>query len=738
MNTAPQTSAPQDNDDDINLLELLRNIWAGRWTVVLCVVLGGLFGVFYVLQSKPMYRSDSLLQIEKRATSLAVPEAMQDLLGGDGGSPVETELEIIRSRLVLGEAVRELNLEIVAQPKELPLVGRIPARLKLPDPGFDFLSAYRWGNERISVASLEVPEHWLVARRPDYGANGITLTITGPATFDVKLPDQSIHSGTVRQRLRVNAAEFSILVDELSGPTGREFSLHRLTLEMAISELKKNLAASESTRNSSMLRLSLLDPDPTQSERVLDAVAQAYVNQNLARSAAEADSSLRFIEEQLPITQAEVNEAQVALNDYREQERSVDVEYETLSLLQQATEIESRLTELRLEEESIRQKYTINHPRYQVLLENRKSLEDLLAATQGQSANLPETQKVIFNLTRDLEVAQEAYLQLVNRAQELRVLKASTIGSARIVDTAYSDGVKVSPRSMTALAGFLFVSGLFGVAIVLFRRWSFKGVRGAKDLEDKGIAVFGTLNFVPQAAKNRSVKGPLGIHVLSYPDDLLAESLRSLRTSLHFGMIDAKMNIVQLTSARPSDGKSFVSTNLSVILAQSGMKVCLVDSDLRRGYLCRYFGKTRETPGLSDILSQQKTIDEVILPGPVDGMSVILTGRYPPNPSELLMRKDFETLLGELNSRFDIVVIDSAPVLAVTDPAIIGRYAGATVLVVRHIESDMNEIAAAQQALMAAGVKLSGGVLNQYKPELGKKFGGAQHYNYRYSYKSES
>ena len=345
---------------------------------------------------------------------------------------------------------------------------------------------------------------------------------------------------------------------------------------------------------------------------------------------------------------------------------------------------------------------------------------------------------MIFNLTRDLKVAQEAYLQLVSRTQELRVLKASTVGSARIVDTAYSDGVKVTPRSLVILGVLLAAGAGFGALLVLIRRWSYKGIRGAKDLEDKGLPVFGTLDYVSQAAKNRKSKGPLGIHVLTYPDDLLAESLRSLRTSLHFGMLDAKMNIVQLTSARPGDGKSFVSVNLGVVLAQAGLKVCLVDADLRRGYLGRYFGKGRETAGLSDVLSEQKTLDEALIAGPVEGLSVLLTGRYPPNPSELLMRKSFETLLSDLNSRFDIVLIDAAPIMAVTDPAIIGRYAGMTVMVVRHVESDINEIMAANQVMLSAGIKIAGTVLNQYRPELVKKFGGAEHYTYRYSYKSET
>ena len=248
------------------------------------------------------------------------------------------------------------------------------------------------------------------------------------------------------------------------------------------------------------------------------------------------------------------------------------------------------------------------------------------------------------------------------------------------------------------------------------------------------MPVFGTVNFSADAPNHRKRRGKLPIMALENSDDIVVEAVRSMRTALHFGMIDAKTNSVLLTSAAPGAGKSFISVNLAVVAAQAGQRVCLIDADLRRGYLRRYFDLAKTTPGLAEFLASERTLDEVLLAGPVQGLSVITTGRFPPNPSELLMRPEFASLLKTLNKRFDLILVDSPPALAVTDPVVIGRSVDATIMVVRHLETMLGEVEAVRAAFQNAGVKLTGALLNGYKQEHGRRYGG---YNYRYSYRSE-
>lgn len=728
---AKETRNTAELDDTINLVEMFGVLWAGKLWIFGAMFLALALGAFMTLRAERIYQANALIQLETRSGALALPAGMQELLGGEssGAAAVETETEILKSRMVVGEAVRELDQQIKVAPTQWAILGNLPRNLSLPDPGWGILSRYEWGNEALELTEFEVPDRWL--------GTEMNVTLTGDETFSLALPDGSVHPGRARERLALPDLGVSLVVSRADGPVGREFTILRVSVPEAVKDIQENLTVAGASRNSSILRLSFKDGDPRLAERLLDAITQAYVSQNIARSAAEADNSLGFIEEQLPIAQQEVAKAQQVLNAYRQQQNSVDVDFETRSLLERATAVEAELTQLVLQEDELKKRYTVNHPTYELLLEKRKALEEQLEGLRAETSNLPETQKEIFNLTRDLEVAQEAYVQLLNRSQELRVVRASTVGSVRVIDSAYSDDNKISPRTTLTLGVAGIFGALIGVAIVLIRRMLRQGIRGAQDIEQLGLPVFATIGFSPDAAHHRVSKGALPIHAITTPDDVVIESLRSLRTSLHFGMLDAQTNAVMLTSAAPGAGKSFTAVNLAAVAAQAGQKVCLIDADLRRGYLRRYFKKEKGTPGLAEILAHEKTLDEVLVQGPIDGLSVILTGRYPPNPSELLMRAEFQDLLKTLNDRFDLVIIDSPPVLAVTDPVVIARYAGASIMVVRHMETVAGEIEAVQKAFETAKAKLTGAILNGYKAEAGSRYGG-YNYNYRYSYKTDN
>ncbi len=723
---------PQLVDDEINLLEVFGAIWSGKLWIAATVFVAVALGAFTVLRATPHYQAQGLLQLETKGGAMALPAGMQAPGGGaaGGNSPGEAEMEIIKSRMVIGQVVQELGLQLYAGPRPLPVLGLLPVRLKLPETGLGFLKPYQWGTESIAIGELEVPEDWL--------GEDLILTIAAAGNYLLALPDETEVAGRLYERLALPDRGFSLVVDRLDGPVGREFLLGRMPLPAAVSKLQMNFAVNETPKRSSILRVSYTDADPRRAETILNAISQSYVAQNISRSAVEAQNSLNFIEEQLPLAGKAVTEAQNELNTYRQQQNSVDLDYETLSLLERATQIEAEMNALALQEEELKERYTINHPTYQALLHIRAALQERLDEIRTATAGLPETQKEIFNLSRNLEVAQQIYVQLLNRAQELRVVRASTAGSVRIIDTAYSNGKKISPRTGTILAVSLLAGLFLGVGIVLLRRAMRRGIRGAQEIEQTGLPVFATINFSPEVADRRKSKGTLPILALTSPDSVVIEAVRSLRTSLHFGMLDAKTNSVLLTSAAPSAGKSFIAVNLAVVAAQAGQKVCLIDADLRRGYLRRFFGQEKGTPGLAELLAKQKTLEEVLIQGPVHGLSVIVPGRFPPNPSELLMRSEFAELLKTLNEQFDLILIDSPPALAVTDPVVIGRYAGATILVARHLETLLGEVEAVRRIFETAGTKVTGAILNGYKVSEGSRYGGQYHYyNYRYSYTSE-
>ncbi|MFN4100531.1 MAG: polysaccharide biosynthesis tyrosine autokinase, partial [Pararhodobacter sp.] len=396
----------------------------------------------------------------------------------------------------------------------------------------------------------------------------------------------------------------------------------------------------------------------------------------------------------------------------------------------------AELAALQRREDELSQRYTAAHPAYRLLLEERGRLESRLALLREEVGALPETQRQIINLTRDLDLAQRLYTELLTRAQQVEVLRASTIGSVRIIDPAATGGTPIAPRRNLILALGLALGGMGGIGLVLLRNWLRKGVQDAAEIERQGLPVFATINYSRTADTAGRRKGQLPILAQAEPGDLAVEAFRSLRTSLHFGMLDAASPTLTITSAHPEAGKSFLATNLAYVAAQAGQRVCLIDADLRRGQLRRYFNLPRNQPGLAEVLAGDREIGDVLLPGPVADLYVLPTGRYPPNPSELLMRAQLRRLLDWCAENFDLTILDAPPALAVTDPVILGRSTGATILVVRHDVTAPGEVDATMKTFAAAGLRLNGAVLNGFDPRKARGgYGYGYGYGYRYEYK---
>ncbi|MTJ03840.1 MAG: polysaccharide biosynthesis tyrosine autokinase [Sediminimonas qiaohouensis] len=730
MTDQPGVSASNTQDDEIDLVQLLVTLWSGKLWIALFSAVALLIGVLVAVGTPPTYQADALLQLEERKGSLALPEGLDGLVGGNSPRG-ETERQILMSRMVLGQVVGMLNLDWSVTPHRAPLIGSILARYDLPVPEAGFLDTYERPGERLTLDLLQVPPRWI--------GQDMELSVTGPDSYRVTLPDDSVHDGETGETLGAPDAGFSLKVGRIGAPAGRMFTLAQTPEDKAIRTLRAALSVSEQGRETGILQVLYKSGDPRRAERVLDAVTQVYVRQNIARSAAEAEKSLDFIEKQLPAAETEMREAENALNDYRQEQQSVDLTFETENLLTQINRVETELRALEAREDEVSERYTSNHPVYQQLLTQKARLNEQLAKLRGEVGNLPETQREVLNLTRTLKLKQEIYTQLLTRAQEVRVLRASTVGNVRILDSARTAPSPVAPRrSMIALLS-LILGGMFGIGFVLVRHWLRRGVQGSEELESAGLPVFATINFSQDADRKTRAGGKWPIVALTNPADITVEAMRSLRTSLHFGMLDADTRSLAITSPAPEAGKSFTSTNLAVVTAQAGQRVCLIDADLRRGELRKYFGLKKNTPGLAEYLAGEITLEQATYDTGVDGLSFIPTGRYPPNPSELLMRQSLTDLMAQLDAQFDLALLDCPPTLAVTDPVILGRAAGATIGIVRFDVTPLAEVEAMKRTLATSGIKLSGVILNGFDPRKAKAgYSYNYNYNYRYEYKART
>jgi tyrosine-protein kinase Etk/Wzc len=718
-------SNKKDYDDEIDLAELFHVLWARKVVIAAFVVGFVIIGFLYAKSQTPIFQSTALVQLEERSSGGDLPAELQSLMGSGSGGRAATEIEILKSRSVASDAVHALGLHIDAAPRALPFLGNIFRHLGVPHFGTSWLKAYSWQSETIEVGVLRVRSEWI--------GEEIVVVKTDERSFDVELPDGSSLSGQVGTPV-AGGEDFALRVDALTGPVGREYIVSSRDPVLIAKGLSEDLGVAEVGRQSSILRLTYRHPDRAMASGVLDAVMAAYVRQNIQRGAASAEKSLQFIQDRLPDAEAQVQAAQLALNSYQRSVSSVDLTFETQQVLSSAAKIEAQLNDLKMQQAELALDVTPNHPSYKRLEENRVILEERLAAIREETQGLPEQQLEVFNLNRDLQVAQEIYQSLLQRRQELQVVRASTIGNIRVIDSALTERFAVAPRTKIIVMLAAVLGLITGVGAILVPRMLRQTVDGVEDLENMGLSVFASVGFSKLADQSANKNKTMSILAVDRPTDLSVEALRSLRTSMHFGMIDAKSQSLAITSPAPGVGKSFISVNLAAVMAQAGTRVVVIDADLRRGVLRKYFNCPRDTNGLSEVLADDVKLEEVIRKGPVENLFYVTSGHYPPNPSELLMRPKFEQVIKQLSEQFDFVIVDAPPILAVTDPVILSKYVGATMIAARHKVTAAPELEAAIRIFEAGGGKFIGAILNGYKAEASGKGGYYYYYNKRYAY----
>ena len=701
----PVATLAQRFDDEIDVGKLFGAVWAGKYWILLFAVIGFGIGLFNSIGAPARYQADALVQLEARSGRLAMPGELRELL--DTAPETNVEMQIIQSRMILTDVVADLNLDWRASVTPAPYIGHILQAFELPIPEIDALRPFARHGDRIELEMLQVPPEWV--GQP-------IKVVAAEEGFRLTAPDGREVDGQVGERIAFDDIGFVLTIAELQGAPGREYTVVQGSELGAVNRVRENLTIEERGARSGMLGMTLVWDDRQEAVRILNAILNAYVRQNVSRSAAEAESSLAFIQEQLPGAEASVRAAERALDEFRRENASLDLGFDAQNLLVQIGRVEDELRELATREDELRQRYTPNHPTYRQLLQERARLENFLDELRGSADQLPEAQRRFLTLTREFETAQAIYNQFVVRAQEMQVLRASTVGNARIVDTAVPAGVLV-PATTRTIGLWTIFGAMAGIAVAVLRYMRRKGIKTPEQLEQMGLSVMATVLYSSRGDVSRRRRRKPPILALSHPRDPAVEAVRSLRTSLHFGLLDARTRVLAVTSAAPGAGKSFTCVNLAVVTAEAGQRVCLVDADMRRGELGRYFGVEKDRPGLAQVLAGQAPLESVLVQGPLPGLTFLPSGLYPDNPSELLMRPELRELVARLSDNYDLAILDCPPALAVTDPVIIGRAAGASLIVVRHRITTPTEIQNLQKTLRAAAVPVAGAVLNGMDPK---------------------
>ncbi|MFK3741322.1 polysaccharide biosynthesis tyrosine autokinase [Massilia sp. TN1-12] len=711
---------PQE-EPAFDLKGYLNTLFDQRWLIGGITALITLVAVLYALVAKPVYEANLMIHVEEES-----PNASKNILS-EASSLFETkkaaiaEMELLRSRMVVSRAVDNLRLYIDVRPKYFPVAGFWFANQNggaLSQPGLFGYGGYVWGGEKAEVPLFEVPEAWL--------GREFTLTALGQQRFRFSGDGQRIvFDGDVGLRYRVPVPEGTIelKVERMQANAGARFTLRRMSRVAMIQGIQNALMITEQGKQSGIIEVKLQGEDARRTHGVLSEIGREYMRQNLARKTEEAEKSLAFLNQQLPVLKRQLEQAEDRYNQFRNQHGTVDLQEEARMSLAQAAAARTRRIELIQKKTELLARFTEDHPIVAAINRQRREVDAEIAEINARIKSLPALEQDETRLTRDIKVNTDLYTALSNTAQQLRLISVGRVSNVRMVDAPIPPEKPIRPNRPLIVA-LAVVTGLFlGTLLAFARKALAGGIDDPYRIERllRARVVYATIphssNQDKLMRKSRG-DGILPLLAQIMPEDPAVESLRSFRAALQFSMPHFRNNIVMFAGPTRGLGKSFVSANFAAVMAASGKRVLLIDADLRSGQLHRYFGVKRDR-GLSSAIVKGSPAKDVIHHDVIENLDFIPTGELPSNRSEFLLHLNLGGLLQQVACGYDLVLIDPPPLLEVADALIIGAHAGAVFIVARSGRTNEAEINESIKRLNHAGVSPQGVLFNDMAPRLG-------------------
>ena len=721
-----QTANPEDI---IDLKELFFSLIAQWKMITLCVLLSLVCALLYLRTTPNIYQVDALIQVENNKGASSVLSANL-ATAIDQASPAQAEVEILKSRLVLGSVIDHLNLNIRVSGTEDSFWNRLIAKHEYDSEYSSQSVLFKDNQKSFDIRQFDIPQCF-------QDKNLILKFAQGKYSLTDAATEQVVFSAPLNQVSQLQSEFGGWKVAIFSQDNfNTSYILRKQSLPAAVSSLLSQYEVSEKGKGTGILELTYKGQDKQHITKILNATLAAYSQQNIERRTAETAQTLKFLEEQLPELKQQLDVAEREFNRFRQQYNTVDVTQESNLYISQSISLETTKASLEQQIAEISAKYTNEHPAMQQMNAQLGAINKRIAELDSTLKRLPELQRQYLQLFREVEVKQQLYTNLLNSYQQLRIVKAGEIGNVRIVDTAVEPIASIAPKKLQILILSVFLGGFLGTLLALLRNMLRSGIKDSNQIENElDLPVYATVPRSPvQESRINILKKKKNIPILAvkHSDDIAIESLRSMRTAIHFALSSAKNNIIMISGPAPELGKSFITINLATILAQSDKRVLLIDADLRRGYMHKYFNYDPK-PGLTEYLNGQHELGSIVRSTEVENLSIISRGKSPANPSELLSTQKFADMLTHLSSQFDHILIDTPPVLAVTDGIIISQYAGVNLVVARYAKTQMKELELTVNRFEQAGVKVNGFILNDIQREAG---GYGYGYNYAYAYKA--
>ena len=676
MRGMPTNQSQSLQDGEIDLSMVFRQLWENKVLIFSIMLIALVLGIFF---------------------GQANPEA--------------TQIALIKSRFILAPVVKNLGLDIRAVPKQ-----SLIKRLLFPS------------HAKIEVSKFVVPQHAINEQ--------FTLVVERDNHFSLNNPAQdTILHGEVGKLATSKDGAIQLLINSIDASANTTFVLKKMSDFKIINLLKRQLKITdlgENRQNTGVLALTLVGPIPKLAADTLNAIGKTIQAKDKKKNEIEASQTLRFLQQQLPLAKEQLAGAESELNQYRSKSGKIDIKLQSEYLLTQLTEIDKQLGELRIDSIDKAQRYTEQHPLLISMNNKMRELNAERGRLEIQLKKLPASDQIAMNLLRDVKVKESLYKDLLKRIQGLKLVKAGVVSDVRILALAKLPRFSLPMKRSLIYVASLLLGFMVSLMIIFSRKLLFPLVDDPHwserhfDLINLAIIPYSKEQFTNAGSPKGATLAFVPLIAHSNPRNLAIESLRSLRTTLQIKLSCETNNIVSILGVSPGVGKSFISANLAYLLATAGKRVVVIDTDMRRGTLHKYYN-AQPVPGLSEVLTNKKSLTEVIKGTVHNNLMVIPRGTYPEDPAELLTSAYFKELLSTLSQQFDIVLIDTPPVLLVTDAVLISIHAGTNYLVMGANTHQPKEIEISIKRLSSAGITLNGTIFN-----FQKQVSGQNSYTHKY------
>ena len=696
-------------DDTIDLKELFFSLISEWKVITLCILLSIVSAIIYLRTTENVYQTDALVQIKSNKSSPLAGlssdmAAMASLagLGGMGSSSTQSEIELLKSRAILGQAIKDLNLDIQIQPKENFFQKIVSDNNYIKTYTIQDILLKKEG-QRLVIAQFQVPKFY------ENKALLLTFEDNKYKIHDYKT-EQLLKEGELNRVLRDGPWNISVSGNINSG---QQFILQKNSLPVAMSNILKNFDAQEKGKGTGILELTYQGENPVNIPNLLNTVLNIYKQQDINRSVTDKDQQVAFLEKQLPELKEDLNNSERQFNQFRKKYGTVDVKGESELYLKQSMELEIQKVQLQQKQAELGAQYTAEHPAMQAISAQLTTLNTKISEVNNKVKQLPEIQRLYLQYYRDVEIKNQLYTGLLTTYQSLNIAKAGELGKVSIVDYAVEPVKPVKPRKLIILVLSIFVGGFIGILIALVRNFLHSGIRNIEPITTKHtLRNLGKVNQYNSLNKNsKQYAHPLAI---LEPSALPIEQMRKIATSIQYAAQLSGQPVVQMLGTTKNIGTSTLTANLAIILAQMNLKVILIDSDLRQGQLKDYFN-IETTIGLSDYLNGTAALGSIITPTQQAKLDLISNGKEEINPVSLLSKPEMARLLEQLKDTYDFILVDGTAILDVSDSQILAKLINTNILVTRYSYTSEQEIEMALESFKNSGHSIQGIILNMVR-----------------------